>query len=105
MPFSKTFPKEVEGQSFPKWVEVSLTEEQEKALGEDARKENIKIMQECIKDAQGIMEKGALKDFQTDMVRVAIALFEKRASHEVYWKENKAKEIFDTLNKPSISRK
>ena len=30
-----------------------------------------------------------------NVVRLAVALFEKRASHEIFFKENKAKEKFD----------
>jgi hypothetical protein len=41
------------------------------------------------------MKDSALKDFQSDMVSIASALFEKRASHSVYWKESRAKEKFD----------
>jgi hypothetical protein len=52
-------------------------------------------MHESIQDAKVIMEKEDLKPFQTDMVHIALALFEKRASHEIYYKENKAKELFD----------
>ena len=37
-----------------------------------------------------------LKDCETDTLRLAIALFEKRASHVIYWKEEKAREKFDS---------
>jgi len=52
-------------------------------------------MKQCIEDAKHIIESKNLKTYQTDMITVAIALFEKRASHIVYWKEEKAKEKFD----------
>ena len=54
-------------------------------------------MQDCVEDAKKIFFERNLKDFQSDIVSVAIALFEKRASHEIFWKESKAKETFDAL--------
>jgi hypothetical protein len=96
MPFSKSFPRTVEGSTYPHWEEVFLTEEEEKEEERKCREENIKIMKECISDAKEIVMKKTLKDYQTDIVNIAIALFEKRASHAVYWKESRAKEKFDT---------
>jgi hypothetical protein len=52
-------------------------------------------MKECVDDAKGIMQDKVLKDFQSDLISLARALFEKRASHSVYWKESKCKEKFD----------
>jgi hypothetical protein len=40
-----------------------------------------------------------LKEYQTDIVHIAISLFEKRASHSVYWKESECKKKFDEKNK------
>ena len=54
-------------------------------------------MKECMDDANKIFSDKNLKDFQSDVVKVAVALFEKRASHEVFWKESKAKDKFDEL--------
>lgn len=95
MAFSKSFPKASEKSPYTRWEEVSLTDEEERAQEEQARKDNIKKMHESIADAQEIMRKESLKHFQTDMITMAMALFEKRASHEIYYKESKAKEIFD----------
>ena len=47
-----------------------------------------------VEDAVHPITKG-LKDFDTNLVRIAIALFEKRASHTVFWKEERAKDKFD----------
>lgn len=99
MGFSKNFPREVKGSNYPKWEEVVLTPDEESLEEQKCRKENIAIMQECITDAMKIMDKKELKRFQTDMVNIAISLFEKRASHVVYWKENRAKEKFDLNHK------
>ena len=95
MVFSKSFPRTVKGSSYPIWEEIFLSEEEEKEQERKCREENIRLMHECIEDARGVIERKKLKDFQTDMITLARALFDKRASHAVYWKENKAKEKFD----------
>ena len=95
MGFSKSFPRTTDKSVYPIWEEISLTEAEESEQESIARRENIEKMHQCIKDAKTIIESEALKPFQTDMVNMAIALFEKRGSHEIYYKENKAKEKFD----------
>jgi len=97
MPFSKSFPKQVKGSSYPQWEEVSLSDAEEKLEEDKARVDNIKLMKECVDDAKSIIKDKDLKDYQTDLVNLSIALFEKRASHAIYWKENKAKEKFDEI--------
>ena len=99
MAFSKSFPKTIEGSAYPKWEEVFLTDEEEREIEKQAREENIKIMQECIDDAKSLIEEKGFKGFKEDILKVAIPLFEKRASHNVYWKESRCKEKFDELNK------
>jgi len=95
MAFSKSFPKTIEGSSYPQWEEVFLTEEEEREEERKCREENIKLMKECIDDAKKIILEKNMKEYQTDIINMAISLFEKRASHSVYWKESKAKEKFD----------
>lgn len=95
MAFSKSFPRNVEGSNYPKWEEVSITKEEEKEQEEMARQENINLMKQCIEDAKSLLAEKGYKEYQTDVVNVAISLFEKRASHSVYWKESKAKEKFN----------
>ncbi|MBC8500682.1 MAG: hypothetical protein ISS25_00580 [Nanoarchaeota archaeon] len=97
MPFSKSFPKTVDKSPYPRWEEIYLSDEEEKETEKRCRHENIALMKECIEDAKKIFSEKKLKDFQSDVINAAIALFEKRASHSVYWKENKAKEKFDKL--------
>lgn len=97
MPFSKSFPKTTDKSIYPKWEEITLTPEEEKEQEKIARKENIEKMKECIDDAKLIMKEKQLKEYQTDMINIALALFEKRASHEIYYKESKAKEKFDEI--------
>ncbi|MAE42372.1 hypothetical protein CMO93_01260 [Candidatus Woesearchaeota archaeon] len=97
MPFSKSFPKQSKTSTYPQWEEVTLTDEEEKAEEDKARNENIKLMKECIDDAKSILIEKEFKDCQRDITNITIALFEKRASHTVYWKESKAKEKFDGM--------
>jgi hypothetical protein len=95
MAFSKSFPHTTDKSVYPTWEEINLNDAEEKEQEAIARRENIQKMHESIKDAKAIIESQGLKPFQTDMVNMAIALFEKRGSHEIYYKENKAKEKFD----------
>lgn len=97
MVFSKSFPKTTDKSAYPKWVEIVLSEQEEKEIEELAHKENIRLMKTCLDDAKQIMAEKNQKPYQTDLVRIAIALFEKQASHSIYWKENKAKEKFDAI--------
>ena len=97
MPFSKSFPKTSKTSTYPQWEEITLTDAEEKEVEEKSREENIKLFKECIEDAKKIMQEKSLKGYQTDLVHIAISLFEKRASHSVYWKESKAKEKFDGM--------
>lgn len=95
MAFSKSFPRQLKGQNYPVWEEVFLSEAEEKLEESKAREENIRVLKECLHDAQEILKDSKLKDFQTNAVQLAISLFEKRASHSIYWKERRAKEKFD----------
>ena len=97
MPFSKSFPKQSKTSTYPQWEEVTLNEAEEEAEEQKARAENIKLMKECISDVKNVMQEKGLKDYQTDLVSIAVALFEKRSSHVIYWKESKAKEKFDEM--------
>jgi len=100
MAFSKSFPRTVENSTYPRWEEVYLSAEEEKNVEASSRKENFELMKECIEDAKKIFSEKNLKDFQSDIISVAISLFEKRASHTVFNKEEMAKEKFDeTFNK------
>ncbi|MFH1682341.1 MAG: hypothetical protein ABIA37_00950 [Candidatus Woesearchaeota archaeon] len=95
MPYSKTFPRTIEGSNYPRWEEVFLTEEEEQAEEEKCRKDNIEMLKQSIDDAQAVMQEKGLKDYQTDLINMALALFRKRASYTVHYKEQKAKEKFD----------
>jgi len=99
MAFSKSFPRTTDKSSYPVWEEIFLTEQEEKEEEQKSRQENIALLKECIEDAKNVMREKGLKEYQSDLIHLAISLFEKRASHSVYWKENKAKEKFDAKAK------
>lgn len=96
MAFFKTFPRTIPGSNYPLWEEIVLTEEEEKAVEEVCRRENLRLLDHCLDDAKVIAIKNGLNT-EENQIRLAVVLFEKRASHEVFWKENKAKEKFDSL--------
>jgi hypothetical protein len=95
MSFSKSFPKTSKGSTYPTWEEVFLDPEEEKGIEKLADKENLELMKYCLDEAKTILSEKNLKDYQSDVVQVAIALFNKISSHVVYWKESKCKEKFD----------
>ena len=97
MPFSKSFPKTSKTSTYPQWEEITLTDEGEKEVEQKSKQENIKLFKECIKDAKSILIEKGLNESSSDIINVAIALFEKRASHVIYHKESKAKEKFDEM--------
>ena len=92
MTFYARFPRQVGGKT--EWEEVSLTSLEEKEVEKAARLENYKLLRESIEDAKNIATKHALRD-EASIVKMAIALFDKRGSHHVYWKEKRAKEKFE----------
>lgn len=95
MAFTKSFPKRSDKSVYPRWEDITLSDEEEKNIEEKASKENIKILSQCIDDARKIFIDKSLKEYQTNVISVAVALFEKRASHAVYWKEKELREIFE----------
>lgn len=97
MVFKKSFAI-TSDKAYTRWEEVTLSDMEEKEQEDLARTDNIAKMKESIDDANSIMESKGLKPYQTDMIHIALSLFEKRASHEIYYKENKAKEKFDNKN-------
>jgi hypothetical protein len=94
MAFSKSFPRPVSGSNLSVWEEITLTLEEERQVEERCRQENYKIMDECVKEARSLAIKNSLNT-EENVAQLAIALFEKRASHLVYWKERLAKDKFD----------
>ena len=98
MAFSKTFPKTVPGTNYPIWEEVFLTEEEERQVEETCRKSNFQIMDVSLQEAKILAIKHGMNE-DNNLVQIARSLFEKKASHVIFWKESKAKEKFDQKNK------
>ena len=94
MAFSKTFPRTTKESSYPTWEEVYLSDEEEKEVEEKCKREHFAILDECLRDAHAVAIKNAINT-EENVTKLAITLFEKRASHAVFWKANKAKEKFD----------
>ena len=95
MAFYKRFPKATEGSVYPKWVEISLSDEEERDVERRAREGHIKLFGECMGDAEKVIAERRLKPYQTDIISIASSLFDKRASHAVYLKESKCREKFE----------
>ena len=98
MTFSKTFPKTVPGTNYPIWEEIFLTEEEEKQVEEDCRKSNFQMMDMSLQEAKMLAIKHGMNE-DNNIVQIARSLFEKKASHVIFWKESKAKDKFDLKNK------
>lgn len=93
MGFKKSFRKTSDKSAYPKWVEVELSEDEEKEAATTARQKNVKIMMQCIEDARLVAKE---KELDSPAVQdLAKSLFDKRASHTVFHKERKAREKFD----------
>jgi hypothetical protein len=95
MAFTKAFPKQ--NGTFPKWEEVRLTDEEVTEIEKISREDNIDLFAECLEDSKRIMKTNPLRPFETSAVAIAVSLFEKRASHTVFRKEQRAREKFDSL--------
>ena len=98
MSFSKTFPRTVQGSNYPIWEEITLSDEEEKEIERQCKRENFYLLDESIQEAKALAIKNGMNSNST-VTRLAIALFEKRASHIVFLKESKAKEKFDEIGK------
>ena len=94
--FSKSFCKHVEGSVHGKWVEVTLNDEEEREVEKAAGAENAKIFARCLDEARNVIAEKKLKSYQSDVISIAIALFEKQGRHSRYWKENRCREKLDS---------
>ncbi|RME31977.1 hypothetical protein D6789_00975 [Candidatus Woesearchaeota archaeon] len=96
MAFSRRFPRDVKGSNYPVWEEVYLSDEEEEQIDKEQRDANLQLFRESIADARKLLaveSQGPVSE--RDVLRVAATLFDKRASHLVYWKEQRTKEKFD----------
>jgi len=93
----KNFPRTIKDGTYPIWEEIRLSNKEEIIQERMAREENISLMKDCLKDAMEIIKDKSMKAYQSDILSIAIALFRKRASHTVYWKDSRCKEKFDKM--------
>ncbi|HLC81027.1 MAG TPA: hypothetical protein VJH68_00035 [Candidatus Nanoarchaeia archaeon] len=98
MAFSKTFPKKDINSPYPVWEEIYLTEPEELEAEQLSHKENFRLLDQALNEAKIMAIKHGLNSDE-NRIKLAIALFEKKASHAVFWKESKAKEKFDRIFK------
>jgi len=94
MVFSKKFPRDIEGSNYPKWEEIFLSAQEEREREQVARQENLFLIRQCIADARNILKDEKMMDMQSHVLSVGLSLFKKRASHVVYYKEEKCKDKF-----------
>lgn len=95
MAFSKRFPKDVATSPYPQWIEVRLSEEEEQAVEQETRKKHAQQLAQCIVDAKQVAKKSDVHADPAEVVALAKSLFDKQASHVVFYKEAKAKEKLD----------
>lgn len=96
MTFSRRFPRDVKGSNYPVWEETYLSADEEASIEAEQRDASLQLLRESIADARKLLaveSQGPVTE--SDVLRVAVTLFDKRASHLVYWKEQRAKEKFD----------
>ncbi|MFT4250037.1 MAG: hypothetical protein ACMXYD_01610 [Candidatus Woesearchaeota archaeon] len=94
MAFRKRFPKDVPTSPYPQWRAVTLTKQQEEEIVASSQQQNLSLLKQCLQQAKVLVEQEGLKDYQTDIVTLAVALFEKQASHVAYHKEEYAYDLF-----------
>ncbi len=97
MAFSKSFPKNNDNSPYPEWVDVYLSEKEERYIEEEVRQKNIVLMKQCMKDASMLLS--SLEEDAASKERIAIALFERLAKHSVHAKERRCKDKFDEMQR------
>lgn len=95
MVYSKAFPKRSDKSVYAQWEDVYLSPKEEAAIEKACREQNNSIMAQCLDDAEKILISKGAKGYESSISAIASALFDKRASHVAYWKEEAAKEKFD----------
>ena len=81
------------------WKDVSITPEQEEEVKAETRTLHNALMVQCINDAKEVVRKAFPNGEMSHVLHcnVAVALFEKRASHVQFTREKKAKKVFDEM--------
>ena len=77
--------------------EVKVTDEEEKEIEKECLLYNIKLIKECLKISESIINEEKLN--YRNKLRIALALYEKQSSHVVYWKDKYCRmKLEKTLN-------
>lgn len=80
------------------WIDISLTDSEEADAIEQAEREHRDIMGQCINEAKGMGIKNKLEG-ASDITKIAIALFDKRARHTQFIREDFARTNFEKHHK------
>ena len=94
MVFSKKFPRDIDGSNYPVWEEIFLSAQEEREREQVARQENLFLIRQCIADARNVLKDEKMMDMQSHVLSIGLSLFKKRASHVVFYKEEKCKDKF-----------
>lgn len=95
MTFTKRFPKDIATSPYPQWIEVTLSDEEERSVEESVRKQHAKLLVRCVQDAKQVAKSSEVHADPAELVSLAKALFDKQASHVVFHKEARAREKFE----------
>jgi hypothetical protein len=96
MAFTKSFPKKIAPNLPPVWEEIALSEQEEKDIENKCKRQNYFLLDECLQASKSLAIKHSINTDE-NRTKIAIALFEKLASHSVFFKERAAKEKFEKL--------
>jgi hypothetical protein len=97
MSFVKTYPREMPGTNQTRWEEIVLDPQEEKEEEQRARLENIYLLRQCIADARNVMIDEDLGNYNSQVINLAVSMFQKRASHAVFYKEKRCRLKFEEL--------
>lgn len=98
MTYSKRFPKDTPASVHPQWIEISLSDDEEREVKKQARSKHASQLAQCLVDAKKVAKLSEVHADPSEIVNLARSLFDKQASHTVFYKERRAKEKFDSLH-------
>ncbi len=90
MSLAKRFPVEVNREVTKKetqWEEYNLSSEEVRRIYNQSMARHKKLFSACFETAKTLLEEQGAKPYQTSLVNVALALFNKHARHEHYMQE------------------
>jgi hypothetical protein len=90
MSLAKRFPVEVNREITKKetqWEECNLSAAEVRRIYNQSMAQHKKLFSACFETAKTLIEEQGAKPYQTSLVNVALALFNKHARHEHYMQE------------------